>query len=237
MSVGTRDQWNCDDVHSWSCFNFDGWRYVHFELPSHTAYDSFREYGTTWWRYSGGDSIVDLPLRIEKIIVERRTHILYVNDIQPTDPSDVLLSDLFAEYETPFDATQEAVALNRIRMPLPEPPDTLPNPIKDMTANNSLPPTKLHRVNDPDWGYDGTRCHVHFDPVDGATQYQIWVSARKDGRGAVRMARMTENGQLLRGLRPATPFYLWVTYTGADKKQSKPSNCLAIELVDAFGQK
>ena len=237
VSVGTRDQWNCDDVHSWSCFNFDGWRYVHFELPSHTAYDCFREYGTTWWRYSGGDAIVDLPLRIEKIIVERRTHVLYVNDIQPTDPSDVLLSDLFAEYETPFDATQEAVALNRLRMKLPKPPDTLPNPIKDMTADSPLAPTKLHRVTDPDWGYDGTRCHVHFDEVDGATQYQVWVSARKDGRGAVRMARMSESGQLLRGLRPATPFCLWVTYTDAGKKQSKPTNCLAIELVDAFGQK
>jgi hypothetical protein len=34
-SIGEKDQYNCDDVHSWSQFNFDGWRYLNFELPGH----------------------------------------------------------------------------------------------------------------------------------------------------------------------------------------------------------
>ena len=240
VNIGTKDQWNCDDVHSWSSFNFDGWRRIHFELPSHTGYDTFREYGTTWWRYTG-DGIVDLPLSIEKIIVERRTHILYVNDIQPADPSDVLLSDLFAEYESEFDSTSRAVARNRIRMKLPKPPSSLANPIKKMAEDNPLSPTTIHKVTDPDWGYDGTRCHVHFDEVENATQYQIWVGAHPDGRNAVQNDRMSKSGDLLQRLRPAVQLYLWVTWTdngkGKEMKQSKPSNALPIKLVDAFGHK
>ena len=40
-SIGTQDQYNCDDLHSWSAFNFDGWRYLRFELPGHCGYDLF----------------------------------------------------------------------------------------------------------------------------------------------------------------------------------------------------
>jgi hypothetical protein len=236
LSIGTKDEWNCDDVHSWSSFCFDGWRYLRFELPAHAPYDSFREFGTTWWRHAGGDGIVDLPLALEKIIVERRTHILYVNDIQPADPADVLLGELVAEYASGFDATEGAVAQSRIRMPLPKQPAELPNPIARM-ATNPLPPVTLKGVRDPDWGYDGTCCHVDFAEMAGAAEYQVWVAAHPDGRGAQPMGRMAKSGGLLHGLRPATKLHLWVTYTTGDKKQSKPSNRLDIELVDAFGQK
>jgi hypothetical protein len=116
-SIGTQDQYNCDDVHSWSAFNFDGWRYVRFELPGHTGWDSFREHGTTWWRSDGGDGVVDLPLTLEKIIVEQRSHILYVNDVQPAASSQVGFGKLFVEYANPADATEEAVRISRLRMP------------------------------------------------------------------------------------------------------------------------
>jgi len=100
ISTGTRAQWHCDDTHQWSSFCFDGWRYLRFELPSNLPYDNFREMGSTWWgHYGPGDGIVALPLRLEKIIVERRTHAMYVNDPQPADKRDVLLADLIAEYE------------------------------------------------------------------------------------------------------------------------------------------
>ncbi len=250
ISVGGKDQWNCDDGHSWSSFNFDGWRYVRFELPSHVPYDNFREYGTTWWRYAGGKAegvgVVDLPLRLEKIIVERRTHILYVNDIQLThaEENDVLLGDLIAEYETEWHATDEVVKQSRIRMPLPEAPAEMANPIAEMRAANPLAPTKLVGVRDPDWGYDGTRCHVQFEEVEGAAAYQVWVAAHEDGRGAAQMAEMQESGGLVQRLAPGLELYLWVTYTteqgeGEQKEslQSKPSNVLKIQLVDSFGMK
>ena len=250
ISIGFKDQWNCDDVHSWSSFNFDGWRYVRFELPGHAPYDTFREFGTTWWRYAGGKAegigVVDLPLRIEKIIVERRTHVLYVNDIQPTnaEDNDVLLGDLIAEYESQWHTTKAVVAQSRIRLPLPPPPKDMPNPIREMAAEGALPPVQLRGVRDPDWGYDGTRCHVEFDQAEDATEYQVWVAAHEDGGGAVQTGTMKESGGLVQNLAPGVELYLWVTYTteqgeGEDRKlvRSKPSNRLRILLVDAFGMK
>jgi hypothetical protein len=116
-SIGTQDEYNCDDLHSWSAFNFDGWRYLRFELPGHTGYDNFRKYGTTWWRSDGGDSVVDLPLQLESIIVEQRTHVLYVNDIQPAPSNQVQFGRMYVEYATPEDATVEAVRVSKLRMP------------------------------------------------------------------------------------------------------------------------
>ncbi len=244
MSAGTKDQWNCNDVHGWSAFNFDGWRYVRFELPAHAEWDSFREYGTTWWGSSEGDGIVDLPLRLEKIIVERRTHVMYVNDVQPANPADVLLGELVAEYETPFDSTEKAVALNQLRPPKPQGEVALANPIAKLQAEGELAPVKLDSVRMPDWGYDGTRCHVQFSEAPDAAEYQVWVAAYPDGRGALPMGKMKAPGGLISGLRPAMKLYLWVTYSATPAKGakpaaslSKPSNRLEIQLVDAFSQK
>lgn len=117
LSVGKKDEWNVDDVHNWSAFNFDGWRYLDFELPGNAAWDCYREAGTSFWGYYGqGDGIVDLPLTLEKIIVERRTHVIQVDELKPASPEDVLLADLHAEYEKPGDKTAEAVRWSRMRM-------------------------------------------------------------------------------------------------------------------------
>jgi hypothetical protein len=247
LSIGTRDQWNCNDPHCWSMFNFDGWRYLRFELPANSPYDRYRESGTVWWGHFGGDGIVDLPLKLESIIVERRTHVLYVNDIQPADPSDVLLGDLVAEYATEADATAAAVKWDRIRLPLPRNPPPMANPIADLASQGTLPPVTLEKVTMPDWGYDGTRCHVHFTEATGAKEYQVWVAAYPDGRGAVTIGTMKKSGGLVNNLRPAMKLYLWVTYsTGASPAKgktatsgatSRPSNPLEIDLVDAFSQK
>jgi len=247
ISIGTPDQWNCNDPHGWSMFNFDGWRYLRFELPGSAPYDRFRESGTVWWGSYGGDGIVDQPLTLESMIVERRTHVMYVNDIQPANPADVLLGDLVAEYVAEADATPAAVALDRVRIPLPRQPAKMANPIADLAARNALAPVTIEKVTMPDWGYDGTRCHVHFNEIDGATEYQVWVGAYPDGRGAVKIGSMKKSGGLVNNLRPAMKLYLWVTYvtTAADKKtgqtppesSGRPSNAFEIELVDAFSQK
>ena len=118
LSVGKTGEWNVDDVHCWSAFCFDGWRYLTFELPGNAPYDCYREMGTSFWGYYGeGDKIVDLPLQIEKIIVERRTHVIYGPEVFPADTDDVLLGALYAEYARPEDRTEEAVRLSRLRMP------------------------------------------------------------------------------------------------------------------------
>ncbi|MBI4028536.1 MAG: hypothetical protein HY360_26350 [Verrucomicrobia bacterium] len=122
LSVGKKGEWNVDDVHCWSAFCFDGWRYLRFEMPGNEPWDCYRDAGTTFWGYYGkGDGIADLPLTLEKIILERRTHVIQADELKPANPEDVLIGELFAEYEKPEDKTDEAVRLSRLRMELVEP--------------------------------------------------------------------------------------------------------------------
>jgi hypothetical protein len=237
-SIGTQDQYNCDDVHSWSAFNFDGWRYLRFELPGHTGYDSFRKHGTTWWRSDGGDGIVDLPLTLESVIVEQRSHILYVNDVQPAAGNAVRFGKLYAEYADPADATAEAVRLSRLRMPLPQGAADLPNPIAEMERTGKAEPTAITKLQAPTQHNDGTTVHVHFKEVPGAKNHFVWVSAHADGRGAVNLTPAgAKSGVLLSGLRPALPFTFWVTYQDAKGEMSKPSKPATTTLVDTFTEK
>ena len=239
ISVGTRDEWNADDIHNWSVFCFDGWRYLRFELPANSPYDTFREHGSTWWgHYGPGDGIVDLPLRIEKVFVERRTHALYVNDPQPTRLDDVLLGDLYAEYEYPADEDPETVRLSRLRMPVPKGIPELGNPVRDLEAAGVGPAIRIQKTTLPEQEADGTRCYVHFDPVPDATGYDIWVSPYASGQGALKLGKgWKASGQMLRGLRQGTDFFLFLVYTDKDGKPSKPSPAYKIHLKDLFAMK
>ena len=46
------------------------------------------------------------------LIVEQRSHILYVNDVQPVASDTVAFGKLYAEYDAPEDATEEAVLVS-----------------------------------------------------------------------------------------------------------------------------
>jgi hypothetical protein len=238
ISVGTKEEWNNDDIHCWSAFCFDGWRYLRFQLPSSAPYDSYREHGTSWWGSYGGDGIVDLPLTLEKVIVERRPKVIYGNDLVDAKPDDVLLGDLIAEYASPGDQGDEAIRLSKLRMPIPREAPALGNPIAELEKTGVGPRTKATSVTDPTYAYDGTRCHVKFDPVAGAKSYDVWVSPYADGRGAIQLGKAwTKPGQLLEGLRPDIEFYAFVIYTDKDGKLSKPSAPLTFKLKDRFGYK
>jgi hypothetical protein len=238
ISVGTKEDWNCDDIHGWSMFCFDGWRYLRFELPSSAPYDSYREYGTSWWGSYGGDGVIDLPLKLEKIIVERRPKVIWGNELVDASSDDVLLGDLYAEYASKADQGDEVIRLSKIRMPIPKNLPELGNPIAELAKTGVGAPTKVLNVTDPAHQYDGTRCHVHFDTVAGAKGYNVWVSPYPDGRGALQLgAGWTESGKLIEGLRPEIEFYVFVVYTDKDGKLSKPSEPLKIALKDRFGYK
>lgn len=237
-SIGYQDQYNCDDVHSWSSFNFDGWRYLRFELPGHTGSDSFRKHGTTWWRSDGGDAIVDLPLTLESIIVEQRSHILYVNDIQPATADTVCLGKLHVEYANPSDATPPAVAVSKLRMLPPKGVPDLPNPIVALEKEGTAEPMRILKLVPPLEHNDGTTVHVHFQEAEGGRKHFVWVGVRPDGRGAVNLTPAgVKSGALVRGLRPALKFYFWVTYLDAQGKPSRPSAPMEATLVDTFSQK
>ena len=238
LSVGTKDQWNCDDIHNWSVLCFDGWRYLRFEMPANSPYDTFRERGSTWWGHHYGDGIVDLPLKLEKVFVERRTHAMYVNKPVPASDDAVLLADLYAEYATEQDRGSEAIRLSRLRMPVPKGTPELGNPISDMAEAGTFAPPEVTKITLPEQQADGTRCYVHFDPVEEAKGYDIWVSPYLDGRGALKLGKAwAEPGKLIRGMRPDTDFYLFLVVTDREGKLSKPSKPYKIRLQDVFGMK
>ena len=247
LSIGTKDDYNCDDVHSWSRFCFDGWRYLRFELPGHTGPDLYRKAGTTWWRSAAGpdapsekgDQIVDLPLALEEILVEQRTHILYVNDPQPVESDTILLGRLFVEYEQASDATEEAVRVSRLRLPPPPgDPKNLPNPIADLARDGVGEGPRILRLSAPEHQYDGTRMHVHFEPLPGTNTYHLWVGAHADGRGAVNLRPQgVKPGDLVTGLRPGIKLYYWLTSTDAKGVVSKPSPVHAEVTEDHFKEK
>jgi hypothetical protein len=238
-SIGAKDDYNCDDVHSWSSFNFDGWRYLAFEMPGHLGWDNYRRHGTTWWKAEEGDGIVDLPLKLEAVYVEQRSHVIYVNDVQPCASDTVSFGKMYVEYASPADATDEAVRQSRLRMPLPKGVPNLPNPIAEMTQNGTLPaPTTPVKLRPPEHGADGTVAHADFAPIEGAAAYHLWVSAHDDGRGATDMiAAGIKPGQLIWGLRPGIALYYWITYTDAKNQISKPSPMHKEVLVDLFKEK
>jgi hypothetical protein len=218
-------------------FNFDGWRYLTFELPGNAPWDRFRKAGTNWWRFSD-DGIVDLPLTLDAIIIEQRTHALYVNDIQPVKSDIVVLGQIYAEYEKPADATPEAVRLASLRMPLPENTAPLANPIATLADEGVGKPTRLKQLTEPSHQYDGTRMHIHFEPVSEAAKYYLYCGPYEDGRGAVNMTPAgLQNGQLIRGFRPGIPLHFWIVWEDKDKKLSKPSPVHTEVLVDNFKEK
>jgi hypothetical protein len=238
LSVGKKGEWNVDDVHNWSAFNFDGWRYLTFELPANSPYDLYREAGTSFWGNYRGDMVVDLPLTLEKIIVERRTHVIHATEQLAAAPDDVLLGSLYAEYEKPADRTDEAVRLSRLRMPVPNIPPDLENPIRKLADAGTTAGPEVTKVTPPEREYDGRRCHVHFAPAAGAKTYDVWVTTYADGRGAILLGKdWPAPGQLLTGLSPNIDLYLFVVARDAAGKASKPGKPFKVNLQDMFPQK
>ena len=237
-SVGSVGEWNSDDTPCASFFNFDGWRLVRFELPSHAPYDSFREAGTTWWGSSGGDGVVDLPLAIEKLFIERRPRAMYVNSLEPTDPSPVLLGGLAVEYASADDMGEAAVARNRVRMAPPPAGSPRVNPIAALAAAGTLPASAITAVEHPSHYYDGTRGIFRFNEVEGAVHYDIWLARHADGRDALKLgSRLKQSGAQVNGFRAGTTFHAFVVYTDKTGACSKPSASFAFSLDNQFGMR
>jgi hypothetical protein len=239
VSVGQKGEWNVDDTHCWSQFCFDGKRYLRFELPGNAPWDAYREPGTTFWgHYGSGDGIVDYPLTLEKIIVERRTHVIAGTELVAASGEDVLLGGLFAEYESAADKMPEAVRLAGLRLPLPAAPPELANPLKKLAETGSGEGPAILKVATPEREYDGRRCHVHFKPVEGAVKYDVWVSPYADGRGAVQLGvGWTKPGELLTGLSPNIDLYLFAVAIDKSGKPSRPGKAFKVNLKDMFPMK
>ena len=237
ISVGSKNQWNCDDTHGWSKFCYDGWRLLKFELPSHAPYDNYRENGTTWWGSSEGDGIVDLPLKLEKIMIERRPKAMYVNSLEKTDTKPVELANMYAEYADKSDMDKQVIELSKIKMPQPTKVERL-NPISELMAKATLPAGMITSVRQPEYYYDGTRGIFDFKEMPKAFFYDIWLSKYPDGRGAIKLGkRLRKSGSLVRGFLADTDFYAFVVYYDRKGNSSKPSKPFKFRLKDMFAMK
>ncbi|HQY60218.1 MAG TPA: hypothetical protein PK141_02400 [Polyangiaceae bacterium] len=234
-SIGAKDAYNADDPHSWSQFAFDGTRYLTVELPGHTGWDTYRKNGTTWWRSDEGDGVVDLPLSVEAVVVEQRTHVLYVNDIAPAASNEVSLGRLFAEYDSASDATEEAVRVSRLRAPAPVRSGPLPNPIAELERDGQGAAPTITAVRPATSDYDGTRAHIDFQRARGKTRYELWVGAHADGQAALNLTpEGLVPGQLVPGLRAGVPLYYWLVAVDGRGRRTKPSKPVRHVLVDRF---
>ena len=231
ISVGTRKDYNCDDTPGRSHFNFDGKRLLRFEMPSHLDWDNFREYGTTWWGSSNGDRVVDLPVTLERIYVERRPKAMYVNSLEPVADPSVVLGDLYAEYDTAADRNYRKGPV------MPPPPATAKqfNPIAELAKGATLPASEITRVMDPNHYYDGTRGVFHFKPMSGASYYDIWLSRSADGANALKLgSKIKKSGTVVNGFVADTEFYAFVVYYDRNGNHSAPSKAFKLRMQNKF---
>ena len=233
--VGRKGDWNGDDMPGDSAFCFDGWRLLRYELPANAPWDMFRELGFTCWGSDSKDSVVELPLALEKIFIERRSSVMYGNNahkIQKEQP--VLLGDLFVEYAGEHDATDEVVRLSKIRAPV-FPAGSLPNPIADMKKTGTLTPGKITGVKDPDTWFDGTRGVFSFEMPTNAVAADIWMSLYPDGRGALRQGKaLKASPAQVSGFLAGTEFHAFLVYTDAEGNTSQPSEAFKFKMEDHF---
>jgi hypothetical protein len=235
-SVGTKDDWNCDDTHAWSYVSFEGWRYVRFPLPGSQPWDGARDLEMTWWGCRAGDGIVDLPLTLEKIVVEARNEVPYLGDMKLVPNRSYKLAGLVAEYETEENASGTVVAQNQLRQPQPVWSGPSENPIAKLMVDGAGPAPTLKGFEEPTHFNDGRRMVIRFDAAEGFTG-NLYLSRFPDGRGAELFAGGLKDGATVVGFRPAIPVYLFLTAVGKDKKESQPSAACALVTQDKFSEK
>jgi hypothetical protein len=235
-SHGTKDDWNCDDTHGWSYVHFDGWRYVRFPLPVSHPYDAARGLETTWWGSSGGDGIVDLPLTLERIFVEARNEVPWLGTMKQVPERTYKLSQVVAEYTSEADTTPAVIATHRLRAPAPVWVGPTFNPMARLQTEGFEAAPAAPSFSEPEHFNDGRSMIVHFEGVPDRT-YNLYLSLHPDGRGAELHQKGVKTGGLVRGLRPETAMYFFLTAVAADKRESKPSAASKLTTHDNFAEK
>ena len=227
ISVGGKGVYNCDDTPYASYFTFEGRRMIRQELPVTHPWDGFRGMGYVWWGHSGGDGVVDYPLSVVKVHVERRTRVLHANELVEAPRGPVLLGRLYAEE---IDRTDSP------RMPLPPKAFKPVNPLAEIKG--TLSPTKITGIRKPEHYYDGTRGHFDFDEVEGAAGYDIYVSTSENGDGAILLGKnIRASGTLVNGFRPNRDNFAFIVWRDKKGNVSVPSAPFKFRTVDEFSNK
>ena len=235
-ATGTKDDWNCDDTHGWSSVNFEGWRYLRFPLPGTAPWDNARELETTWWGSRGGDGVVDLPLSVEKIIVEARNEVPVLGVMTTVLERSYKLSQLVAEYDSEENTTPAVIAKSKLRMPAAVWAGPVDNTLARLSAEGTGAAPELREFTEPPHFNDGRRMTIHFDETPGL-KYNLYLSIYPDGRGADLLKAGVKSEEVVTGLKPEVPMYLFLTSGGADNKESKPSKPVKLITHDNFAEK
>lgn len=233
-STGTRNEWNADDLHGDSFICFEGWRYVRFPMPGHTDYDAFRELETTWWGSSGGDAVVDYPVRLERITVEARNEVPCLGVMTVVPDRTCILGRLVAEYADESMVGYASSGVPRLKPPAWKGP--VENPIQALEARATGPGLLIRGFREPAQAADGRSMHLDFDTEPGAV-YRVYVSRESDGRGADVIAQGVQPGQLVRGLRPGIEMFFFLAGTREDRQEFKPSPPYRLVTEDKFREK
>ena len=77
---------------------------------------------------------------------------------------------------------------------------------------------------------------IHFNEQPGQL-YNLYLSIYPDGRGADLVKAGVKDDTVVPGFKPEIPMYLFLTTSGADKKESKPSKPLKLITHDNFAEK
>jgi hypothetical protein len=185
---------------------------------------------------TGNDGVVDLPLSIDKMFVEARNEVPYLGEMKIVPNRTYKLSNLIAEYSSPEDATEAAITRSRIRKPVVAWSGPNENPIERLKTEGVGEAPAIREIVEPGHFNDGRRMIIRFDQKPD-TKYTLYLSLYSDGRGADRIATdVTDQKQIL-GFKPDTEMYLFLTATGADKKESKPSAPYRLVTKDNFREK
>jgi hypothetical protein len=78
-SIGAEDGgWSLNDWEGETALNFDGWDYLSVKLPQKYS-SGFYQPQQNNWRSSGGDGVVQYPVRVSKLVVTLRDRIVQLN--------------------------------------------------------------------------------------------------------------------------------------------------------------
>lgn len=234
-SIGTPNDWNCDDPYGWSRVCFDGWRYLRFPLPGNRPYDAARELESTWWKSEKGDGIVDLPLSLTRIFVEATNETLVLGELRPIENRTYKLAGLVAEYADQGQTKQDVIAKHQYRE-VPAWTGPQENPLAKLAETGVGDAPTIKGFEEPGHWNDGRQMVLRVDAKPDV-KYCLYLSRYPDGRGAEKIGAAYTDKSNVTGLRPGITMYLFMTATGADGKESKPSAGYKLVTEDKFAEK
>ncbi len=90
---GPEQPWMLDAANE-HFISFDGWRWVEFGLPGNVPLGLMVLPDHHFWGALEGDTNIDYPLTLSRLIVELRDQVVHVNELVPVPENRVCFSDL-----------------------------------------------------------------------------------------------------------------------------------------------